>query len=128
MTTEEKTIETTKKLRLVADAVTFAPSCLDMGWEWKIFEVDDRMFSGWLVSTTFRRPDRETGKIGAGIGRSWWIDRGTTESGVVKTLFSAAKMIIEHELLEAFHYKGVRLFDPHRTVSELSLPDVMRFR
>lgn len=124
----ERTIHTERDLRRVLASVTFAPSCVDMGWQWTVNHVDSDRRDGWLVSTTFRRPDRDTGAVGAGRGREWYIERGTTESGVVKTAYAAAKMILEHELAESFRYRGVRIFDPHHTVEELSLPSRARDR
>jgi len=34
------------------------------------------------------------------------------------------KMILEHEIMEAFLYRRKRVFDPHNTVGELSLLQV----
>jgi hypothetical protein len=31
-------------------------------------------------------------------------------------------MLVEHELLEGFRYNDIRIFNPHHTVHELSLP------
>ena len=49
---------------------------------------------------------------------------GASESAVVKTAWLLAELIVRHELMEAFLYKGIRIFDPHRTVEELSLPEL----
>ncbi|HVI41833.1 MAG TPA: hypothetical protein VM577_14365, partial [Anaerovoracaceae bacterium] len=51
---------------------------------------------------------------------------GAYESGVVKTGWVLAEMIVHHELMEAFHYKGSRIFDPHNTTEELSVPQKMK--
>jgi hypothetical protein len=115
----EACVQTTGDLRWVLDRVTFAPSCLNMGWAWQIEAIGDR---GWLVNTTFQRPDTHTGEIGTGAGRKEFVPHGATESSVVKTAWLLAEMIVRHELMEAFLYDGVRLFDPHRTVQELALP------
>jgi len=121
--TQEITIENQAALRHVLDGITFAPSCLDMGWAWQIETLPDR---GWLVNTTFRRPDTRTGEIGTGTGRKEFIAIGATESAVVKTAWLLAELIVRHELMEAFLYRGVRIFNPHRTVEELSLPERMK--
>lgn len=164
----ERKINSEKDLREVLSCITFAPSCLDMGWQWKITGVvgsstwrvyidlgdlppaevvgyiekiranlpgyEDVLFVpyraplepplvadqvGWLVSTTFQRPDTNTGVVARGEGRQWFIAKGTTESGVVKTAWLAAKQIVEHELMEAFRYMGDRIFDPHKTIDAL---------
>ena len=120
----EQRIETQETLRAVLDQITFAPSCVNMGWAWQIEELRlaDGSLRGWLVNTTFRRPDTNTGEIGIGSGRQELIAKGSSESGVVKTAWLLAELIVRHELMEAFLYQGVRIFNPHNTVEELSLP------
>lgn len=117
-------ITTTEHLRATMERVSFKPSCLDMGWGWEveggIFDARARgVFVAWRIRCSFQRPERDSGEVGTGFGRWWLIERGTTESAVVKTMFAAAKMIVEHELLEAFKVDGRRPFDPHRTVQDL---------
>jgi hypothetical protein len=124
----ELRIESEHALRAVLDQITFAPSCVDMGWAWHIEELRlaDGRVRGWLVNTTFRRPDTHTGEIGIGTGRQELVGFGATESAVVKTAWLLAELIVRHELMEAFLYKGVRIFNPHHTVDELSLPARMK--
>lgn len=119
----ERLVENEAALRYVLDGITFAPSCLDMGWTWEIETIPGR---GWLVNTTFRRPDTRTGEVGVGTGRKEFIAIGASESAVVKTAWLLAELIVRHELMEAFLYRGVRIFDPHRTVEELSMPEHVR--
>jgi hypothetical protein len=141
----EQRIESEQALRAVLEQITFAPSCVDMGWAWQIEElrlaggtlprkkmaarprrVGQPRLRGWLVNTTFRRPDTHTGAIGIGTGRQELIAFGASESAVVKTAWLLAELIVRHELMEAFLYKGVRIFNPHHTVEELSLPARMK--
>jgi hypothetical protein len=126
---EEKLMQTTDDVRAVLDQIRFAPSCLDMGWKWEIEELRvgrDEVLKGWHVNTTFQRPDTNTGVFGTGRGRKEFVAVGTSESGVVKTAWLLAELIVRHELMEAFLYRGVRIFDPHHTVDELSLPHQRR--
>lgn len=120
----EARIESEQALGAVLDQITFAPSCVDMGWAWQIEELRlaDGRVRGWLVNTTFRRPDTHSGEIGIGTGRQELIGFGASESSAVKTAWLLAELIVRHELMEAFLYKGVRIFNPHHTVEELSLP------
>ena len=120
----EARIESEQALRAVLDQITFAPSCVDMGWAWQIEELRlaDGRVRGWLVNTTFRRPDTHSGEIGIGTGRQELVGFGASESAAVKTAWLLAELIVRHELMEAFLYKGVRIFNPHHTVEELSLP------
>lgn len=118
----EAIVSEERELRDVLARVSFAPSCVDMAWQWKIYDVNGRYrrIEGWLVATTFQRPDTSTGKVARGEGRQWFIRRGESVSGVVKTAWAACKMILEHELHEAFRFDGKRVFDPHVSVEALT--------
>lgn len=104
-------------LNKILSAITFAPSCVDMGWRWEIYEADN----GHLIRTVFRRPDTVSGVVQEGFGRWWHLPSDVTESGVVKTAYAAMRMILEHELMEAFLYEGKKIFNPHHTVEDLQL-------
>jgi hypothetical protein len=122
-------VRTTGQLRAVFDRISFAPSCVNMGWTWEIEELPTAPagdLKGWLVNTTFRRPDTDTGVVGVGRGRQEFVAVGASESGVVKTAWLLAELIVRHELMEAFLYRGIRIFDPHHTVEELSMPQRAR--
>lgn len=71
------------------------------------------MPGGWLVTCAFIRPDRDTQKIEIGKGRGWWVSEDATEEQVIRTAFSAIKMLVDHELLEFFRVGEERIFDPH---------------
>ena len=120
----EVSIKSEAQLRTVLDQISFAPSCVNMGWQWQIEELrlQSSELRGWLVNTTFRRPDTHTGEIGIGAGRQELITYGASESAVVKTCWLLAELIVRHELMEAFLYQGVRIFDPHHSIAELSMP------
>jgi hypothetical protein len=117
-------VQSEPQLRAVLDQIAFAPSCVSMGWQWQIEELrlQSGELRGWLVNTTFRRPDTHTGEIGLGSGRKELISYGASESAVVKTAWLLAELIVRHELMEAFLYRGVRIFNPHHSVDELSMP------
>lgn len=131
-------MHTAESIRTLLSKITFAPSCVDMGWAWDVRMVQDSYDpslpdpratdeqslgpyrpESFLIRTTFRRPDRETGEIQTGTGGWHHVPADSTDSGIVKRAFVAAKMILEHELMESFRYKGVRLFDPHHTIEDL---------
>lgn len=131
---EDKKVFTTEQLQVILANIHFAPSCVDFDWKWQFEGVLGVKHSatkdqkdlhpyepvGWLVNTTFRRPDTNTGKVSTGIGRKEFIPYGTTESGVVKTCFLLCKLIVEHEIMESFCYNGQRPFDPHNSVLDLN--------
>ena len=108
-----------------AFSMTLAASCVDMDWGWQVEEVsgpkgDAALPIAYRLRTTFRRPDRETGEYSTGFGRWWEVPHDVTISGIIKTAFAAAKMILEHELMESFKWRNARVFDPHNTVQELA--------
>jgi hypothetical protein len=133
-------------LLAILNGIKFKPSCVNLKWEWEIVPVwnggalvqyglDSIRFlakaeppaeCGWLVSTTFERPDINTGVVSRGRGRQEFIRNGTEESGVVKTCWVLAEMIVKHEIMEAFTYDDITIFNPHNTVEELSIPERIR--
>ncbi len=121
-------IISTSELRDVLDRVTFSPSCVNLDWKWKIEDVVNpnqnavQGLLGWLVSTTFRRPDIDTDAWGEGEGRQEFVPYGSSETRIVMTCWLLAKLIVEHELMESFHFRGAKILNPHHTVDELSLP------
>lgn len=122
--TKEKTIRSRGDLERVLEHVTFAPSCVNLDWQWDVREIgaweNYHRAIGWHVRTSFVRPDTDTGEVTRGYGRWEFVALGATESAVVKTCWVLAKMIVEHELMEAFHYKGAKIFNPHHPVDLLA--------
>lgn len=100
----------------VLSKITWVPSCVDMGWKWEVKHVD----GGHLIRTTFQRPDINSGEMGTGYGRWMHIPEETTKEGVVKTAWLCAELIVKHELMESFLYEGKKIFDPHKTLKDLS--------
>lgn len=120
-------IESEEQLRAALDRVSFRPSCLDMGWQWRVLTVlpaehYEENGDGWLISCSFQRPDTQTGAIGRGSGRWEFVARFSTISAVVKTAWVCVEKVVYHELLEAFCFDGNRVFDPHKSVFELAMP------
>ena len=107
-----------KEIKKIVKNITFAPSNLDMGWKWEVKETD----GGFLIRTSFKRPDTKTGKIGWGFGRWMFVDKNTDDRGIVMTAWVCAKLIVDHELLEAFKYRDCRVFDPHKSLESLVYP------
>lgn len=131
----EAGITTEEELKAALADISFAPSCVDMGWQWETEPVydfngensgHDPSVIGWFVNTSFQRPDTSSGAVGRGRGRKEFVPVGTSVSGAVKTAWLLAELIVLHELREAFLYKGNRVFDPHKTVDELCVPAACR--
>lgn len=106
----------------VLSLVTFQRSCVDMGWAWDVEEVFDREGSlrGFLIRTTFRRPDRDPPhEVRTGYGGWHFLPRDADVTAIVKRAYVAADAILRHELMEAFHVEGNRIFDPHHDLYDL---------
>jgi hypothetical protein len=110
-----------KEIKHIVKNITFAPSNLDMGWKWQVKETTE----GFLIRTTFKRPDTHTGKVGTGFGRWMFMPKDIDDRYVFFTAWICAKLIVEHELMEAILYKGVRILDPHKTLADLAHPQLL---
>ena len=114
-----------QEIRELLKNITFAPSNLNMGWEWdvktsKIYDNNGTVFEkGFVIRTTFTRPDILTGEIEKGYGRWMYIPDNITSDGLVKTAWVCAELIVKHELMEAFLYENKRIFDPHKSLKDL---------
>lgn len=105
--------------------VTFAPSCVDMQWDWQIKELtDEEGLTYFMIRTTFRRPDSYTGEDGEGYGRWWVLNYGCHADALLKTAYMACGQILTNELMEAFLLDGQRPFDPHASLDLLSAINV----
>lgn len=116
-------IETDAALRGVLAGITFGPSgvMLDrMALRWEVDRIMLGSGEGWRVRCTFMRPDTTTGEMGRGAGRWEIVERSSEESSVVKTCWLLLELLVRHELMEAFLYRGARIFDPHKTVTQLA--------
>lgn len=96
--------------------ISWKPSNVDMDWKWEVESVNN----GHLIRTTFQRPDTHSGEMGTGYGRWMHVPWDVSEDGVVKTAWLCAELIVRHELMEAFLYKDKRIFDPHKSIKDLS--------
>lgn len=117
------TIEGVKE---ILSKINFAEySCIDMGWKFEVAEVKDipGLEDLFLIRTSFQRKDINDGTFGTGWGR-WHTTpiNGATETSIVMTAWVCVKMIVEHELLESFEYKGLKVFNPHKSLDQLVYP------
>jgi len=110
--------KTTEDLKKILSRITFQPSCVDFDWNFEVEELrfvtgaplggdnEDIGLKGWLVNTTFKRPDINNGKNGTGKGRQLFIARGASASGVFFTCWVLVDLIIKHEMMEAIRFNG----------------------
>lgn len=121
-------------LKNILDNISFVKSCIDFQWKWEIVEVDGQYWNdiepyskgnikGFLINTTFQRPDINTGIIGTGKGRRMWIEETASETSVVMTAWVCIELIIKHETLESFLYKNAKILNPHKTLEQLAFPE-----
>lgn len=112
-------------LQAILDKISFENSILDFQWRYRFrpYRNEEGEAEGWLLWVEFMRPDIHTGEMGWGRGRDEVIRVGAYEGSVVKTAWVLFRMVVEHEMMEGFQYEGSRIFNPHRTIPELQLPD-----
>lgn len=109
---------TDQGIRDAIDRVSFGPN---LDWRWQVHH--EAIDIGWRVRLSFVAADRDDARqVARHFGRWWLVEFGTTSDALAKTLFAAAKMIVEHELLEAFRFDDRLPFDPHRSVQDLTRP------
>jgi hypothetical protein len=116
-------------LRAILSRISFRESCVDMQWSWQVASIaqihgdvtvcDNFSHAGFLIRTSFVRPDTDTGDKRHGHGAWHHVPYGADESSVVKRAWVACEAILGHELREAFMFDGRRVFDPHATVDVL---------
>ena len=114
---------TSKELKKILNDISFLKSCVDFNWDWEIAEIYDKNNIGFLINTTFKRPDVATGILGSGNGRRMWIESTASETSVIMTAWICVELIVKHELMESFLYKGAKILNPHKTLDELAFPE-----
>lgn len=71
--------------------------------------IDGRIF----LQVVYNAACTTTGAVKEWHGRKWYLSDHMTEDEIVKTCFAAFKAAVEHEVMEAFRWKGQRVFNPH---------------
>lgn len=80
---------------------------------------------GFMIRCGFWRPDTSTGIMGEGFGRWNYVPIGSSCDAIVKTAYVAIKLVVEHEMMEAFEFMGVKVFNPHKTLEDLAHPELL---
>lgn len=110
-----------QEIKKIIKKITFENSCIDMGYKFQIKETQE----GFLIRSSFKRPDTHTGKVGIGYGRWMFVDKNCDERGIVMTAWVCVELIVKHELMEAFKFSGIRILDPHKSLNDLAFPHVI---
>lgn len=118
--TQERFVSTREDLEKVVQEITFVNTALDFKWQFEVSAVTDQPEHGWFVQVAFQRPDTHTGQIGIGRGRKEYVAYGASESSIVKTCWLLVELVVRHELMEGFNWRGKRIFNPHNSIYELA--------
>lgn len=90
-------------------------------WALRVNYVEHTTIPGFLVTPVFWRKDVVSGQLNSCKNmRSWFIETWRDEAYVVQTIFAMFKLTEEHEIREAFTYKGEQLYSPHKIESLLN--------
>lgn len=124
----ERSILTYTEVVNALKRVSFAKSCINFDWGWEVSGVSGTHLKdgkveeirGFLINTTFNRPDIHTGKIGIGRGRRMWIEETATLDSIFKTAYVAVDLILKHESMEGFQVDGETPFYPHNDTLDLN--------
>lgn len=65
------------------------------------------------------RPDKDTGIEEWGHGGKGYLQRGVSDSAIVRTAFSLFLAYETHECREFFQYAGRSIFGPHMDIEQL---------
>lgn len=117
---KDKRVLNWKDLDKVLYEITMTNTSLDFKWKFETKICKDNPMYGWFVRVGFERPDTNTGEVGMGFGRWEFIPGNSTESAVVKTAWLLIELVVRHELMEAFRWKGKRIFNPHNSIYDLA--------
>lgn len=115
--------KTAKEVAHILSEISFGQSCLNLKWMFECKEIED----GFLIRASFERPDvYKNGEIGIGYGRWMHTPKDSSRSAIVKTAWLCVSLIVTHELMESFNFKGCAIFSPHKSVRDLALPKELK--
>jgi hypothetical protein len=112
-------VDTTQQLRQVLRGIEVGPF-MNFHWRWELIPARVGNQRGWGLQVSFVGLDRDTGAPGPFASRHEFVSVGASESSVVKTAWLLLELAVRHELMQAFRYRGTRVFDPHHTVEQLA--------
>jgi len=115
-------IKNAEEVFKILSKISFASSCMDLGWGWEVTPLGD---VGFLMRTSFNRPDSYRPRlVDRGYGRWMFCAWDTPTSGIVKTAWLCVELVVRHELMEGFLYRKARIFNPHKSLTDLARPEL----
>lgn len=73
----------------------------------------------WFIQAMLWRQDADTKEWGWGHGSKYIVDPNMSVEELVKKFFVACRDYAEHEVREAFKWRGRRVLGPHVSLSDL---------
>jgi hypothetical protein len=73
-----------------------------------------------FIQAKLYRKDSDTQEWGYGYSAKYWIDPDWSNDVIAKRCFVAAASFAEHEVREAWTYKGARVLGPHIPLDDLA--------
>lgn len=122
---------TLERVRKILDLLNSAPSGIQMSsdkdYRFEVEEVkhENPTLDGFVIRCGFIRPDTNTGEMGEGFGRWNHVPRNGSVKAVVLTAYVAIKLVVEHEMMEAFEFMGKKILDPHKSLPSLAYPQCL---
>lgn len=93
-----------------------ACSCRFGDYKIKFFNISGETF----IAISHAEVDVDTGEKQEMLGRLWHLDKTSSRSQVVDTVFKAMRAYLEHELREKFTFMGKAIYAPHFDVDKLA--------
>lgn len=114
---------------VTCEPFVFHFSCIDCVRTGDGFYHCDNLYHVWYVQAKVWRKDTTTDKFEWGAGSKRFISPHATNGEIVKSCFVVARDFAEHEVREAFQWKGRRILGPHLDIDALwSVADTLEVR
>lgn len=85
-----------------------------------MFRVGTYSDSTPYLQVLFKATDRFLGVEEIQRCRKWVLSYHMVNSEIIRTAFKAVQAAMEHEIQEAFTYRGARIFNPHMDLESLA--------
>lgn len=119
-------MQTLKKVRELTSHITFSV----FGQKFYLSVLEDKKYGKRIYLQWFyHAPCSKTGDIKQWRGGKHYLSLYMTDDEIVKRAWAAAQAVVHHEVMEAFKFDNVTIFNPHvdfRKLIEISPFEVTR--